>query len=118
MNITIHEFIKNIISSSLYAVNVTKENEHEIEIKWGDYIESGVKTAVKYVDCDKADGGSIYPLIKCALPKTCKRNYLSTKGHVKAKSKPTVQMICSRGKAGEIRHLAYNFWKYIKNKSI
>lgn len=67
--------------SSLYAVNVNKENEHGIEIKWGDYIiESGAKTAVKYVDCDTADGRSMYPLIKCALPKTCKRNYLCTKG--------------------------------------
>lgn len=114
MNITIHKFFKNIISSSLYAVNVDKENEHGIEIKWGDYIGSGAKTTVNYVDCDKADGGSIYPLIKCALLKTCKRNYLCTKGHVKAKSEPTVPNICARGKAGEIRH----FWKYIKNKSI
>lgn len=59
LNITIHQFIKNIISSSLYAVNVNKENEHGIEIKWGVYIESGAKTAVKYVDCDKTDGRSI-----------------------------------------------------------
>lgn len=49
--------------SSLYAVNVKKENEHGIEIKWGDYIiESGAQTAVKYVDCGKADGRSIYTL--------------------------------------------------------